>query len=387
MKIAIIGAGIGGLTAAAFLHRSGHEVTVYESSPFLGEVGAGLQLSPNGTRVLERLGMSDRLRDICVTPERIVLRRWSDDAELLSTPLGHHAEDRWKAPYYNVYRPDLIELLAESTAEVDIRFSSRVTSVETHDSGVSLEIDNGDTQHADVLVGADGIHSVVRDSLFGAVPSRFSGMVAYRALLKREFAEDLAVETTNRMGPDAHVVSYFVGQNRKYLNLVAITNQDSWDIESWTEPGDVRELRNRFSDWSPQLKEILQRVEEPVYRWALYDRQPLPTWVKGRTTLLGDACHPMVPLLAQGACQAIEDAAVLSDCLGSMPASDALSEYERIRLARTANIQAQSFRNAVTYHLHDGEEQRQRDSMYSRASGSADALVMFDWLYSENGDN
>ena len=381
MYIAIVGAGIGGLAAAALLSRDGHRVTVVEAARELGEVGAGIQMSPNGVRVLHRLGLGSSAREIGCTPDRIVIRRWQDDAELMTMPMGPLAVERWGEPYYSMYRPDVIDILASRCEQVDLRLGSRIVSVDVHTPSVTLH--DGETITADVVVGADGIHSTVRTSAFGPQPTRFSGFVAYRALVPRADVEDLPVEVTNRVGPDAHIVSYFVGRDRRFLNLVCIYEDTTWDIESWNEPGDPDDLRLRFADWSPAVRRILERVREPVFRWALHDREPLPRWSRGATTLLGDACHPMVPFMAQGACQALEDAAALADAFSrhADPRS-AIGDYEARRRPRTADIQGRSFANATTYHLRDGEQQEQRDSAYRAASRrGADGLSAFDWLY------
>ena len=381
MHIAIVGAGIGGLAAAALLSRDGHRVTVVEAARELGEVGAGIQMSPNGVRVLHRLGLGSSAREIGCTPDRIVIRRWQDDAELMTMPMGPLAVERWGEPYYSMYRPDVIDILASRCEQVDLRLGSRIVSVDVHTPSVTLH--DGETITADVVVGADGIHSTVRTSAFGPQPTRFSGFVAYRALVPRADVEDLPVEVTNRVGPDAHIVSYFVGRDRRFLNLVCIYEDTTWDIESWNEPGDPDDLRLRFADWSPAVRRILERVREPVFRWALHDREPLPRWSRGATTLLGDACHPMVPFMAQGACQALEDAAALADAFSrhADPRS-AIADYEARRRPRTADIQGRSFANATTYHLRDGEQQEQRDSAYRAASRrGADGLSAFDWLY------
>lgn len=381
MRVVIVGAGIGGLAAAALLSRGGHRVTVVEAARELGEVGAGIQMSPNGTRILNRLGLASSAREIGCTPDRIVIRRWQNDAELMTMPMGPLAVERWGEPYYSMYRPDVIDILSRCCEDVDIRLGSRIVSVDVDAPSVTLH--DGETITADVVVGADGIHSTVRTSAFGPQPTRFSGFVAYRALVPRADVDDLPVEVTNRVGPDAHIVSYFVGRDRRFLNLVCIYEDTTWDVESWNEPGDPDDLRLRFADWSPSVRRVLERVREPVYRWALHDREPLPRWSRGATTLLGDACHPMVPFMAQGACQALEDAAALVDAFShhADPRS-AIADYEARRRPRTAEIQRRSFANATTYHLRDGEGQEQRDSAYRAASSrGADGLAAFDWLY------
>lgn len=381
MKIAVVGAGIGGLTAAAYLHRDGHDVTVFEAASRLGEVGAGIQISPNGSRILIDLGLGLQLQRLFVTPARLVLRRWEDDSELTSTELGELAHQRWGAPYYNAYRPDVVSVLRDAAPGVRLVHGARLNDVRENPDSVELVFADGTTFSADVVVGADGIHSTVRQCLFGDYATRFSGMVAYRALVRRELVEHLPLEATNRVGPGGHVVTYFVGENARYLNVVAIMNQDSWTTESWTEEGDVDEMRARFSTWSPMINDILAKLETPVFRWALHDREPLANWSTARCTLVGDACHPMVPLMAQGACQAIEDGAVLAQALARHDVRDALRTYQEVRMPRTSTFQERSFANATTYHLPDGAEQQARDEIFALGAGRPDTLAMFDWIY------
>ena len=380
MRIVVAGAGIGGLAAAGLLRRAGHEVILLERSTAFGEIGAGIQIAPNASRVIAALGLADELAHIGTTAERAVYRRWEDDGEIMSTPIGNAHVERYGHPYYNVYRPDLIDLLATGLDGVDVRFGCEVIGAGNTADGAVVELASGEVLDGDAVVAADGIKSAVRTSVFGEMPGRFSGWVAYRAMVPRERVADLPIEITNRLGPGRHLVSYFVGRDQRLLNLVCVVPEASWDVESWSEPGDLSDLRAFFADWSPGCLAILDQVEEPVYRWALYDREPLGRWTDGRITLLGDACHPMVPFMAQGACMAIEDGAVLARCLDhDASIDDALLRYERVRLPRAAKLQNASWRNCTTFHLPDGREQRSRDDFYRSLSGvGSDALAAFD---------
>ena len=408
VKIVIVGAGIGGLTAAALLGRSGHEVIVLEKARALSEVGAGIQISPNAARVLASLGLADGLAAVGTAPRRIVLRRWQDDAELFDNPLGDAVAERFGFPFLNVYRPDLIALLATACANpdgapanIDVRMRADVVCAHTNPEGALVELADGSSIAADVVIGADGIHSPVRASVFGVFPTRFSGFAAYRALVPREAVPSLPFEVTNRVGPGRHIVSYFVGRDQRHFNLVCVVPEASWEVESWTEPGNADELRSEFVGWADPLQSVLALIVEPVYRWALHDREPLPRWTRGRIALLGDACHPMLPFMAQGACQAIEDAAVLNRCLAEFGAEfvdevasevhelsnttddgslRALTVYESARKSRTSILQAGSWGNATLFHLPDGPEQRQRDERY-RATSGAHAVPGGDWLF------
>lgn len=390
MKVAIAGGGVGGLAAALAAARSGHEVVVCERAEQIAEVGAGIQISPNAARVLDHWGLRERFERVAVHPSRIAIRRWSDDSELRSITLGDVCAARFGHRYANVHRHDLVDLLATAVAEhprASIRLGRRAIGAHRGDSGSppALMFDDGDAVEADVVVGADGIHSAVRGALFGVAPSRFSGAVAYRALVDRDRVAHLPIEVTNRLGPDRHVVTYVVGVGARWLNLVCVVPEPSWDLESWTEEGSVDVLRAEFDGWSGELQAVLEHVDAPVHRWALHDRQPLERWSGGAVTLLGDACHPMLPFMAQGACQAIEDAAVLVASLDAIAASpthqaiaDALRRYESARLARTATVQRLSWRNRELYHLPDGPAQARRDDAYRQGG---DDLGAFDWLY------
>ena len=408
MNIVVIGGGIGGLSVALACARDGHDVVIVERARDFGEVGAGIQISPNGMRVLDWLGLVDDHLSVATIPDRVVIRRWQDDRIIGSTELGEAVSRRHGQPYTNVYRPDLVDVLARGVARIqerrpgsiEIRFGVEPTAIDDgRDDArddplehVTIQLSKGDRIDTHLVIGADGVHSVTRRHLveIGALdetPSRFSGYVAYRALVPRESVSDLPAEVTNRLGPDRHVVTYFVGKDRRLLNLVAFVPEANWTLESWTEPGRLEELARWYESWSPELTRILERVETPVYRWAMHDREPLPRWSDGRITLLGDSCHPMLPFMAQGGCQALEDAAVLTRCLHGIDPADgsaltsALSRYERIRRARTDVVQKRSWRNATVFHLPDGPDQERRDADLADRS-PLEALAANDWLYS-----
>ncbi len=389
MKVAITGGGIGGLAAGLCLAERGHDVSIFEQARSQSAVGAGIQVSPNASRVLSALDLWEPFTAIATFPERIVLRRWMDDSELRVSDLGSEFRQRFGFDYANVHRGDLARLLAEALEarhNIQVEFSSEVTGVTTGsvDRPATLLLADGSTIETDAIIGADGIHSSVRSALFGNQPARFSGAVAYRALIPREAVPDSRLDVTNRLGPDAHVVTYVIGRNNHLLNLVCVMPEDTWRTESWTEIGSVEVMRAFHSGWSRELRSILEAVPEPVYRWALHDREPLQKWSVGNVTLLGDACHPMLPFMAQGACQAIEDAWILArelDAVDSRNSDDiarALRRYERARQERTTTVQTLSYRNRDIYHLPDGEAQiRRDDAMRSRSGGFADV----DWLY------
>ena len=384
MKIAIIGGGIGGLTAALALSQNPHDITVFERSAGVREIGAGVQISPNAGRLLHSLGLGAAYSEISVNPHRVVLRRWEDDSIIRATDLDESFISQHQVPLANVARNELVEIIGNAVAvrtNVTLKFSTHVVAVEPGESSSVVLFSDGSSQTFDIVIGADGIHSVVRPCVGGIDKPRFSGSAAYRALVPRSAAEDLPIDVTNRMGPDRHVVSYFIGRNRSHLNLVCISPEDSWESESWTEQGTMEDLYSRFEGWSSDFLSLLGRVEEPVFRWALYDREPLEQWGLGTTTLLGDACHPMLPFMAQGSCQAIEDAVVLARCLSDVSASDAVSalrRYEDARQGRTAQVQTSAVMNKDLFHMVDGQEQRDRDMIFSI---TPPGMSILDWVY------
>jgi salicylate hydroxylase len=384
MKIAIIGGGIGGLTAALALSQNAHDITVFERSAGIREIGAGVQISPNASRLLLSLGLGAAYSEISVNPHRVVLRRWEDDSIIRATDLDESFLSQHQVPLANVARNELVEILGDAVAtrtNVTLKFSTHVVKVEPGDASSEVIFADGSSQSFDTVIGADGIHSVVRPCVGGIDKPRFSGSAAYRALVPRSAVEDLPIDVTNRMGPDRHVVSYFIGRNRSHLNLVCISPEDSWETESWTEQGTMEDLLSRFEGWSPDFLSLLGRVEEPIFRWALYDREPLEQWGIGTTTLLGDACHPMLPFMAQGSCQAIEDAIVLARCLSDVNTSDAVSalrRYEDARQGRTAQVQTSSLMNRDLFHMVDGQEQKDRDMIFSI---SPPGMSILDWVY------
>jgi salicylate hydroxylase len=382
-RVVVVGGGIGGLTAALALRAVGCEVVVIERAERFGEIGAGVQLGPNATRVLRGLGLAGELGEVGVHPPTAQFLRWRDGAVLGAQPLAEQMEQRFGAPYYTLYRPDLIEVLAAKLPAGVVRFGTAVTEVRAEPGQrPSVHLADGTSESADIVVGADGTHSAVRSSTVGDVPARFSGMCAYRALVPREAVDaDAAAVVQVWLGPGRHLVAYPVGRQARYLNLVCVVPDPDWSTESWTAPGSADQLRAHFQDWSPRPRRLLESVSEPVFRWALYDREPLTGWSAPGTTLMGDACHPMLPFLAQGAAQAIEDAAALAVQLRDpdIDAGTALHRYEQARLPHTARIQRLSWENNTVYHLPDGPEQERRDAAYGAAgSGPLESMA---WMY------
>jgi len=385
LSVGVIGGGIGGLGAALSLLQAGFDVHVYERARALSEVGAGIQVSPNASRVLHGLGLGDDLARMGVRPLAFHQRRWDDGRTLLRAPLGDVMVDAFGFPHYQTHRADLLATLVGALPAERLHVGHRFRSLSDHGDRVEVEFDNGAIADVDVLVGADGIHSDVRAALFGPADPVFTGCAAYRGLVPAERLRHLELEVTAQiwMGPGAHFVHYFV-QQRKLVNFVAIFDQDDWTRESWTDRGEVADALAAFEGWHPQVQSIIGAVDE-TFVWALFHRPPLARWSSGRVTLLGDACHPMLPFMAQGAAQGLEDGATLTACLEhdapDVPA--ALRRYEALRLPRASRIQAMSTENKTRFHLPDGPEQRQRDQRME--GGSTDfALKAVEWIYSHD---
>jgi salicylate hydroxylase len=296
----VVGGGIGGLAAALSLHRAGIDVHVFEQSRVLREVGAGIQVSPNASRVLSKLGLADELEAMGVRSVAWHQRRWDDGTTLLRTALGDAVVEAFGYPHYQMHRADLLEALIRALPAERVHLGHRLAALEDDGDRVEAQFENAPPVDVDVLVGADGIHSTVRSILFGPQEARFTGCVAYRGLVPAERLRSLDLEATSEvwMGPGRHFVRYFV-QNKKLLNFVAVGDQDTWTGESWNDHGEVADALAEYEGWHPQVREIIAAVDE-TFVWALFDREPLERWSAGRVTLLGDACHPMLPFMAPG---------------------------------------------------------------------------------------
>ena len=381
-SVAIIGGGIGGLAAACVMLRAGFDVHVYEQARALGEVGAGINIGPNASRILHRLGLAETLGETGVKPVTFDQRRWDDGRFLVRSPLGETVEQKFGAPYYTFHRADLHGALADAVPAERVHLAHHFTRLGDHGDRVEAQFANGRLISAGILIGADGIHSVVRHALLGAEKPRFTGCVAYRGLVPADRLTHLDLERTTQiwMGPGRHFVHYFVSAGR-LVNFVAVTEEDSWQRESWVDRGEIADALAAFAGWHAQVRSIIGSADE-TYKWALFDRAPLPRWSVGRVTLLGDSCHPMLPFMGQGAAQAIEDAATLAGCLRKL-ADDvpaALRLYEKLRLPRASRLQAMSQTNKTRFHLPDGPAQQQRDAQM--ANGATDwSLAAIAWLY------
>lgn len=342
-RIAIAGAGLAGLTLALALLQRGLRVDVFEQASVLGDVGAGLQLSPNATRCLHALGLAEALAPLACEPAGKQVRLWSTGQRWKLFDLGAAAVAEYGAPYLMFHRADLHAVLAQAVERLRpgcIRLGARCAGFEQDATGVRLRLEDGEVFACDALVAADGVHSALRASLGHVDRPVFTGCLAWRALLPMGALPERLREPvgTNWIGPGAHVITYPV-RNGELLNFVGIVEGQPWLRESWTERGTREACAADFRGWHHDVQLLIGLLDAP-FRWALMGREPLARWGEGRVTLMGDAAHPTLPFLAQGACMAIEDALVLARCLEALPRQPqaALRRYEGLRIERTSRI-------------------------------------------------
>ena len=349
-KIVIVGGGIGGLAAALSLLKRGHDVEVHEQAPALKEVGAGIQISSNGTRVLYALGLEDALNRVQVLPSRRVIRHWITGETWNWFDLGATTTQRYGTPHVMLHRGDLHSLLADAVRAQKpdaVRLGRRCAAISTDGDHAEVQFEDGTTVRAAYVIGADGIHSKVRTGLFGADRPEFTGCVAWRGLVAMEKLPPhlQTMLGTNWLGPHGHVLHYPVRRG-EIMNFISFVERNDWQVESWVTQGTKDELANDFRGWHPDVHEIISRIETP-YKWALMVRGPMPQWSRGRVTLLGDACHPTLPFLGQGGVMAIEDGYVVAACLDKYfdDPGTAFARYEKIRRERTAAVVRKSHEN------------------------------------------
>ncbi|MBT2269953.1 FAD-dependent monooxygenase [Rhodococcus qingshengii] len=379
METVIVGGGIGGLATAAFLQHSGHRVHVYEQTSVFREVGAGLVLAPNAVRLLRRIGLADALeRSATKIRTGWEFRRWQDGQVLFAQDMAE-CERMYGEAAWLVHRADLHEILIAAVAPSSIHLGYRCVDVKQSETGVRCTFDGNRTVDSELLVAADGIHSQVRRTLVGDIPVRDSGLCAWRASVPRESLPERYFEPVQRLwlGPGRHLVHYPIS-NGRLVNIVAFTPAGPGrTVESWTTEGDPVEFREAFDGWHSMVTELLDSVRT-VGRWSVFDRDPIERYNYGRIALVGDSAHPMLPFFAQGAGQAIEDAAALSTCMEEVVDTEAaLGAYSRVRVPRTAAVQRASHGRATINHLADGPAQKSRDDAFRIGDPLADSA----WLY------
>jgi salicylate hydroxylase len=385
-KVIIAGAGIGGLTAALALLQRGFEVEVYEQASELREVGAGVQISPNGMRVFEELGIADRILALAAHPERREVRMWNTGQAWTTFDLGAVSVQTYGHPYVTMYRPDLLTVLTEAVqaaAPGTIRLGRRVAGCAQEGERAVLHLAEGGSVSGDALVGADGIHSVVRATLHGADNAEFTGLVAWRGTIAMDrLPRHLArMVSCNWVGPGRHIVQYPL-RHGELMNFVGVVERDDWHEESWTTAGTHEEMRADFKGWHEDVQDMISAIPQP-YLWALKLRRPLPTWSSGRITLLGDACHPTLPFLAQGAVMAIEDGFILARALEAHGAdvTGAFRSYEAARQERTARVVNGSADNTKRFHNPALGDPAGAQAYVEREWAEDRMRERYDWMY------
>jgi salicylate hydroxylase len=386
LNIIIAGAGLGGLAAAACLLRKGHRVRVFEQAPQLGEIGAGIQQSANSVKVLYDLGLREALEKVAVRPRDYEFRRFDTGELLHRIPFAEAHEKDHGAPYYHLHRGDFHRMLVDKVRSLDAEclvLNTKVSGFSESPEKVTAKFENGQTVSGDILIGADGIKSVVRAQIAGDTPVKYTGFVAWRITVPRERlpADVMGLVGTVWCGPRNHCVTYWL-RSGKLLNFVGCPKREAWEDESWTQRRPWEELKADYAGWHPSIQAMLDATDRnECYRWALNDRQPIYEWSTRRATLLGDSAHPTLPFLAQGACMAIEDGAIIARALeeaGSVP--DALQVYQRARAARCARVVTESTEMGGLYHIRDAEEMKRAFAQRNIARERAEWLYNYDPL-------
>lgn len=400
-KAVIAGGGIAGLAAGLGLARSGWEVLLCERRAALGDLGAGLQMSPNAARVLDWLGILPEVTAQAFRPRAAVLRDGHTGTEIYRAALGTQAEARWGAPYLHVHRADLHKALNEAArhAGVQIRMNAPAARVASRTDGTALHLEDGEVIEADMVIGADGIRSALRGTMLEAEAPRFTGQVAWRGLVPAERLADNTIgpDATVWAGPGQHLVTYYV-RGGTLINFVGVLETEDWAEENWSAPGDTARLRETFAGWHPSVTALLEQVDD-CFLWGLFDRPEQVRWVRDRLVLIGDAAHPMLPFMAQGAAQALEDVAALVRHLEGRPASHsegrpegqiaggdiprALAAWENERWPRVTRVLQTAQANGAMFHRRPGPVRALSRALVSTVSRLAPGLAVrqLDWLY------
>lgn len=387
MHVLIAGGGIGGLAAAAALLQRGIDVDVYEQAAELKEVGAGIQISPNGNKVLDDLGVFQQLKALSCDPERKEFRLWNTGKPWPMFSLGKTVIEQYGYPYLTVYRPDLHQSLADRVRALKpgaIHLDSAVAGCEQDAQGAALILRDGRRLRGDALIGADGVRSVVRNALWGPCDPEFSGMVAWRGLIPMEtLPESMRASVGSTwIGPGGHAVTYPL-HHSKYMNFVATIEGKTWTAPTGSEEGTVEECLADFSGWHEDVQTLIRRSPR-LLKWALARRDPIPAWTQGRISLLGDAAHATLPFLAQGAVHSLEDGLVLARCLeGVDPAgvAQALSRYETARIGRTSRMVRGATANTERFHSQELATEESAERYLQREWSASPIHDRYHWLY------
>jgi len=388
LRVGIIGAGIGGVTLARALKQRGIEARIFERAPMFGEVGAGVQMTPNAVKVLSALGLEGQLKKIGFLPQAMVGRNWKTARELFRTPLKESCPTLYGAEFYHVHRADLHAALASDIAPGQATFGASCTGLIQHANTAVAQFADGTEFEADLIVGADGVRSVIREQLWGQEAANYTGHMCWRALVNvdKHPLPFVSPDSSFWMGPKGHVVTYYV-KGGSMVNIVAVNESPSWVEESWNAKSTQQEMLAGFEGWHPNLIQLFKSTDpDAIFKWGLFDRDPMKTWSKGNATLLGDAAHPMLPFLSQGAAMAIEDGYVLAQSLafhGSRQLQQALRAYEVERLPRTSRVQLEARERGRTYHLPSAWSQLKRDMTYRwRQLLNPNAVgIQANWVY------
>ncbi len=384
-NVVIVGAGIGGLTAALALIRQGIGVDVYEQAPELKELGAGVQISSNGTRVLYALGLGPAIEKVGVIVSGKEIRLWSTGQTWKLFDLGGESVKRYGFPYMMFHRGDLHTVLLDAIRRERpdaIHLGHKCIGITQNDAAAIIAFEGGATVTAPIVIGADGVQSRVRAALFGADRPEFTGIVAWRVLVPRErVPTGIKLDVgTNWVGPGLHCVHYPV-RGGQLLNLVGLLERDDWRVESWTVQGSADEFCNDFRNWHPDIHAMIRSGDTP-YKWALFARPPMPVWTQARVTLLGDACHSMLPMMAQGAVMALEDGLVLGRCVkkyGVEP--QALQRYEAVRRERANKCVQASIENTRRFHNPEMAHAAGAEAYVTREWQEDKVTARYEWLF------
>lgn len=383
-KIAIIGGGIGGLAAALALHRAGIDVEVYEQASRITEIGAGLNLSPNALLALRMLDVEDEAIAAGYRDDEQLTRHFASGAVMSRQPRDEMSAAQYGAGYLTIHRADMQAILLRHLPAERVYLAKSCVNVENVAGGAIARFADGTSVQANAIIGADGIHSKVREALFGPQPPRFTGCVCWRGLVAVDAIADIPQfrNMAAWWGPSGHVVHYLVRRG-EMVNFVAHYDSENWTDESWTQECSRDELLEAFKGWNEDLLKLFA-LSERYYKWALYDRDPLPQWGKGAITLLGDAAHPMLPYLGQGAAMAMEDGCILARIIQQETNVEAaLRLYESLRQSRTAQVQLASRARAKEYHLKSPFERWWRNAKLAlrRRFGADRTTLRAGWVY------